>query len=1427
MLTKGYESQESEEMSDQGESMATLKFYELTDAVANRDYDGWRFKTMSLLAKKNWSAVLHHATVMPTEEERSAGNLTAEQRRLIRANVEIYELLVIASEGIPLGLIRRAAGDARRAFEILDRKYARNSVEDLGEALAEFGRCKLASKDEDPDKWFVEMDRCNNRLENIDPAYVKKEVEIKAHLLGNLPEGYEGLRTKLFGKLADYTVEQVEDEIRNLWKREFKPSAEEAGKGKEKNHALNVEKGGDKKKQKRGPKKPFKGRCRNCGEQGHQAVECDKEKKSGCYECGKEGHMARDCPEKKNKENNKNFFIGMCYCQEVGESEEDFVGSVSNDEKFLLDSGATCHVVVDESMLTEVKSIKDSVIVGDGKEVPILKSGTLTISTEGGVVKLLDVKVAPTFAKNIISTVSLEKAGNKIEMSDGVMTISDSTGKYSVKVSRNNGMLYYLTGSPVVGSVHAVETKEKMDINEAHDKYGHASNVPLKNLAKAIGIELTGDKKPCEACAYAKAKAKAVCKTTLVKAKAKGERLFVDTSGPYKKSLAKNSFWVLVVDDYTRKAWSYFVDKKSKVKEVVEALLEKLSGCGVTVQYIRCDNAGENDALKVACEAKGITMEFTAPNTPQMNGVVERKFVTIRDKALAMMLAAKLTDERQGELWTEAVNTATKLDNAVPNRNMVESPDYMWYGEQPKFLQHLVQWGRIGYMTIRDKQAKLEKKSTQCIMVGYADQHSGDTYRLYKMEAKTVVLSRDVTWSDWHGSSVTVPKELKMFATDMEVDTTDDQIGEDDVVVETVVEPEAGRNDEEVVAVEPDQEVAPVPTNKTRLCRELARLRTSYNKTNPNGEKAFQEAVNMILGEDFDAESFEFVGGDVDCAMHYVLTAQLSSDPGEPKTVKEALNSPEKEHWIQGFKSEIENFLKRKAWRKELRSKARASGRKPISAKWIFKKKREVTGLRYKCRVCARGFVQIPGIDYTLSHSPVASDTSVRMVLLIVLFMCTAKWVAELIDVEAAFLEAGLDEEVYLEWPYGMVEFGYITEEERQKYVILLERAMYGLVQSPRQYFLLFSAELKKLGLIPCKADPCVWYKVEDGETVLIVVVYVDDCILAGPQEQVDWFKTEIKKRFSIQELGPIKKHLGVWYERKSDELGPFYEVRMDEYKKEIVNDWTTMYGVPKKAKTPGYPNKTLVKNEGAVVDLEVYRKFLGRIMWLVRKVAPECGNAVRELAMFMDSPGEEQWKSMARLVGYLDATDVYLKLRQPINLKVYAWVDSNYATNVETRKSVTGFFVTVGGGLCCYSSKLQPAVTLSSTEAEYYAASICALDVKFLQQLFEELFPKENLRPAKLLEDNTGAIFLIENQVVGARTKHIDVRMHHIREMTSKEGDKEARLVVKFVRSEDNFADIETKNVTELIHDRLVPLMREGKMLTLIPASDREDVKA
>jgi hypothetical protein len=194
-----------------------------------------------------------------------------------------------------------------------------------------------------------------------------------------------------------------------------------------------------------------------------------------------------------------------------------------------------------------------------------------------------------------------------------------------------------------------------------------------------------------------------------------------------------------------------------------------------------------------------------------------------------------------------------------------------------------------------------------------------------------------------------------------------------------------------------------------------------------------------------------------------------------------------------------------------------------------------------------------------------------------------------------------------------------------------------------------------------------------------------------------------------------------------------------------------------------------------------------------------------------MDNPGEDHWRAMKRLVGYINKYEtVELRLMKPKDLKVYAYVDSNYATNKETRKSVMSFVLTIGGCLVSYSSKSQPSITLSSTEAEYVAASMCATEVKFVQMLLEELMPNAETRPATLFEDNTGAIFLMENQAAGSRTKHIDIRWHRMREMMT--GD-DPRLRVLFTRSEENFADVETKNVIEAIHTDLADRLKDGRI--------------
>ncbi len=115
--------------------------------------------------------------------------------------------------------------------------------------------------------------------------------------------------------------------------------------------------------------------------------------------------------------------------------------------------------------------------------------------------------------------------------------------------------------------------------------------------------------------------------------------------------------------------------------------------------------------------------------------------------------------------------------------------------------------------------------------------------------------------------------------------------------------------------------------------------------------------------------------------FHYVFNAALLSDAGEPESITEALQGNNRLTWIEAIKKEIENFLKRKAWKK-VGKQILAKGQRPISTKWVFKINNELDGsLRYQARLCVRGFVQVPGIDFTLIHSSVATDVSIKILL--------------------------------------------------------------------------------------------------------------------------------------------------------------------------------------------------------------------------------------------------------------------------------------------------------------------------------------------------------------------------------------------------------------------------------------------------------------
>ena len=161
-------------------------------------------------------------------------------------------------------------------------------------------------------------------------------------------------------------------------------------------------------------------------------------------------------------------------------------------------------------------------------------------------------------------------------------------------------------------------------------------------------------------------------------------------------------------------------------------------------------------------------------------------------------------------------------------------------------------------------------------------------------------------------------------------------------------------------------------------------------------------------------------------------------------------------------------------------------------------------------------------------------------------------WIIEMIDIEAAFLNADIEKgsTLIIEWPEGMYDYRLASRDDIRDYCLKCDKAMYGAVGSSRCWFLTLIAKMKNnMGMIQSRHDPCLWYKRSPkGPIVLLVLLYVDDCVVEGEAKWVEWFKRDIQNYWNITDLGTIKKHLGVWYVFGSDKLGPYLQASMDKY---------------------------------------------------------------------------------------------------------------------------------------------------------------------------------------------------------------------------------------------------------------------------------------
>ena len=471
--------------------------------------------------------------------------------------------------------------------------------------------------------------------------------------------------------------------------------------------------------------------------------------------------------------------------------------------------------------------------------------------------------------------------------------------------------------------------------------------------------------------------------------------------------------------------------------------------------------------------------------------------------------------------------------------------------------------------------------------------------------------------------------------------------------------------------------------------------------------------------------------------MSHAYVVSTKKD-GIPITYKQAMLSAECEKWKIAMDSEMSAHYSNNTWNLVDLPK----DRKAIGNRWVFTKKDDG---RYKARLVAQGFSQVPGEDYLTTFSPVIRYESVKLLLA---FSAVDQRVIHQMDVDTAFLNGTVEETLYMKQPVGFVD-----EAEPEK-VCKLNKSLYGLKQAPICWNTTIMKFLTEHGFKRIESELGL-YLMDD----IILGLYVDDILISGKNTiEIGKVKKLLSLRFRMKDLGIARKFLGINIEQRADGIS----ICLNDYIAKVLEEFNMSDA--NSVATPSIVGQDLHKTDDSPeCDASNYRSLVGKLLFGATTVRTDISYAVGMLSRYLAKPTEKHMKCAKHVLRYLKGTqDVGHNYNRDSRLLIYC--DSDWGSDSSDRKSITGYIVQYGGAPISWKSKKQPTVALSTTEAEYLALTEAIKEAIWMAQLFKQLNIPLTL-PIPVYEDNNSCILLAEHPVFHLRTKHIDIRYHFIRE--------------------------------------------------------------
>ena len=548
--------------------------------------------------------------------------------------------------------------------------------------------------------------------------------------------------------------------------------------------------------------------------------------------------------------------------------------------------------------------------------------------------------------------------------------------------------------------------------------------------------------------------------------------------------------------------------------------------------------------------------------------------------------------------------------------------------------------------------------------------------------------------------------------------------------------------------------------------------------------------------------------------------------PAEPNNMAELWRHKFRDHWISAMQAEMGSIKGMNA----MVEVDMPDDRKAVPLTWKFKYKTKGEFIaRFKARICVRGDLQKAGVDYDpeKTYSPVMKGISLRVTMA----LCgpDGKMYITAGDITTAFLNATPEKDVFvLEAP------GFPLLNPKKKLKLL--RSLYGLCQSPKEWYDCLRNWLNKNGYLQSKTDPCLFTKKGSDGKLEIILVYVDDMlIMASTRAAAEEMKNMLRSKFTMTDVEDADKVIGVEIFRVKGGIC----LGQPTYAKTVLEK-SGFWDVDA-SKAPKNPMSESWAHDEKSGDLpkkekDFFVSYLMMLAWMSQQTRLDLCAATSILAQFLSKPTKSDLGALRWLLFYLRGSyDDVLFYRDEKAGVMGAAIDYDIAFHSKDnppgflvgysdasfggepgRKSRTGCIVLARGAAVDWMSKKQSMVALSSTEAEYLSLSQMTQMMAGLRSTMLDLGETETVRkPSRIYEDNKSCIAIAYKPMHQGRTKHFDIKAHFIRDRIER-----GEVEVVYCPTEEMVADMLTKALPAKQHQRL------KRFAGLYPLSELQIVK-